>query len=590
VAASPRPDVVELSQAIEPRRCVNRRAGGGLLLAEGWTLAAAVALVSVALVIFWVGHGMTFMQDEWSFIYSRFGGTAEAYLGPHNEHLVLVPAALYKALFATVGIEPYWPYRLMVVTAHIGCVVLLFLVARRSVGRRGAALVVLPFLFFGAAWQVVLWPFNVQWALSVAAFLGLLLLLEHRDTLAEVACAVLLAIAIASSSLGLAIAAGVAVEVLWHPDRWRRIWIPAAPVALYGLWFLQYNRHPAYQGPRNFPPSPGYVFDAAAGAVGALLGVSIGNRVPRVFVLGVDLLTAGAMLIVVWLGFIRRRLTARLAMLLAASMTNWVALAITRSFVDPWESRYLYGGAFMVALIGLELARDRNVGRRLGAVLTAVACTACVLNLGWLIRNAEPRREDATRQAAVLTALELSRGIVDDFFRPRPEPPTEVLVAGSYFNATEAFGESPAMSAGQLADGPEYARAAADQALLRAARPQLIPYVGEARQFINSATRSASPPDRATSQGQRCSTAEPRGREPVRVESTLPPTGLILRTEPPGQGEVRLRRFAAAFPAEAVGAVGPQPLFLSAPLGKSPAPWHVEISSTGRVAACRLPI
>jgi hypothetical protein len=31
----------------------------------------------------------------------------------------------------------------------------------------------------------------------------------------------------------------------WHPDRWRRIWIPAEPVALYGLWF------PSVQAPRR---------------------------------------------------------------------------------------------------------------------------------------------------------------------------------------------------------------------------------------------------------------------------------------------------------------------------------------------------
>jgi hypothetical protein len=201
-------------------------------------LLAAVGVVAAGVVILWVGHGLTFLQDEWSFVFFRFGGGADAFLEPHNEHPVLIPAALYKALFATVGLEPYWPYRLLVIGAHLACLVLLYFVARRSVGRLGATLVVLPFLFFGAAWEVVLWPFNVQWALSVGAFLALLLLLDRRDTIAEVVCAVLLLIAIASSSLGLAIAAGVLVEVLWRPDRWRRIWIPVVPLALYGLWFL----------------------------------------------------------------------------------------------------------------------------------------------------------------------------------------------------------------------------------------------------------------------------------------------------------------------------------------------------------------
>jgi hypothetical protein len=547
------------------------------------SLAAPAGLLLVALVIFWAGHGLSFLQDDWNFVYARYGGSADVYLQPHNEHLVLVPAALYKVLFATVGIDQYWPYRLMVIAVHLVWVVLLFILARRSVGGRVAALVVLPFLFFGAAWEVVLWPFNVQWALSVAAFLGILLVLDRRDTASEVASAILLAVALASSSLGVAIAAGVVVEVVWHRDRWRRLWIPAAPIALYGLWFFEYNRHPNYQGPRDFPPNPRNVFDAAAGAIGGLVGASIANRIPRLLAIAVDLLTAAATLLLVWLVVIRRHISARLAMLLIVAMTFWVALAITRSFADTAQSRYVYGGAFLVALIGLELARDRSLGRRAGAVLTAGACVACALNLAWLIRNAEPRREEVTRQAAVLTALELTRGAVDPFFRPRPEPPTEILVAGRYFNAIDAFGQSPAMSVQELAESPGYARAEADRVLLRAARSRLIPYVGERKRFIDSVARSSSP----QSLGPRCSVATPRAGKPLRIDSTLPRSGLVIRAGSSGRAEVRLRRFADAFSETAVGTVGPQPRFLTMPLGRASTPWRVQISSPGRVKTCQ---
>jgi hypothetical protein len=552
-------------------------------LGQRSVLVAVVGLAAAGLVIFSAGHGLTFLQDEWSFVFFRCGGGAGAFLEPHNEHLVVIPAALYKALFATVGLEPYWPYRLLVIVAHLMCVVLLYLVARRSVGRLGATLVLLPFVFFGAAWEVVLWPFNVQWALSVGAFLGLLLLLDRRDTLSEIACAVLLAIAIASSSLGLTVAAGVLVEVLGRPDRWRRIWIPVVPVALYGLWFL--TDSPNHRGPRDFPPSPAYVFDAAAGAVGALLGVSIANRVPRVLVASVEVLTAAGMVLVVWLGMVRRRLSARLAMLLAVALTNWVALAITRSFLDPWQSRYVYGGAFLVALIGLELARERSLGRRAGALVAAAACVACLLNLGWLIRNADTRREHATRQAAVLSALELRRGTVDGSFRPRPEPPTEVLVSGLYFRAVDAFGESPAFDAEELAAAPEYARAAADRTLLRAVRPRLIPYVGDAKRFIDSAARRAP----GAGSGQRCSAAAPRGSKPARLEATLPRVGLIIRSQPPGAAEVRVRRFASTFPAQGLRVVGGEPRYLSLPGDPSTRPWRVEVTSSGRTTTCRPP-
>ena len=246
----------------------------------------------------------------------------------------------------------------------------------------------------------------MQWCGSIAALLGLLLLLERRDKHSEVACSLLVVLALASSSLGVPIAAGVIVAVLWDPDRWRRVWIPAAPLALYGLWFLAYNLHPNYQGPRKFPPSARYVFDAAAGAVGGLLGLPLGlettGRLHRWFVGTVDLITAVGATALVWLVAVRRRVSARLAMLLVTLLLNWVLLAITRSFASPYSSRYIYAGVFLIVLVALELARGASIGRRALPVLAVVACAAGTLNLVWLLHDAGPasRGRDAPRGPA----------------------------------------------------------------------------------------------------------------------------------------------------------------------------------------------
>jgi hypothetical protein len=542
---------------------------------------ALVGLAFVALVILWAGRDITFLEDDWFFIDTRLGGTLDTYLQPHNEHLLLVPVALYKALFVTVGISHYWPYRVMVIVAHLACVVLLFLVARRSIGSRPALFVPLPFLFIGPAWHVVLFPFNVQWCLSIAALLGLLLLLERRDTRSEIACSLLVVVALASSSLGVPIAAGVIVAVLWHPDRWRRAWIPAGPLALYGVWFLAYNLHPNYQGPRQFPPSARYVFDAAAGAMGGLLGLPTGGetsgRLHRWFVVTVDLLTAVGALVLVWLVAIRRRVSARLAMLLVTLLSNWVLLAITRSFVSPSSSRYIYGGAFLIVLVALELARGAPIGRRAVPVLAVVACAAGALNLVWLLHDAGPRRKDAIQLAAQLGAVEVSRDFVSPSFPPRFWPALPPILAARYFHAIDTLHGSPGSSPREIAASPEYARVAADEVLLRAARVGLTPYVGPTPRFAHREVAGDRRLDRAAG----CVSVAPNGPGPSGVELTLPTEGMVIGTGPGVDAEARLRRFADTFPKAPVGTVGRLPQLLSVPRGRASTPWQVQIRPRG---------
>ena len=73
------------------------------------------------------------------------------------------------------------------------------------------------------AWQNILWPFQVGWLLSLAAGLGALLALDRGDRRGEAAACALVALSLASSGIGVAIAAGVLVDVLWR--RPRAAWI-----------------------------------------------------------------------------------------------------------------------------------------------------------------------------------------------------------------------------------------------------------------------------------------------------------------------------------------------------------------------------
>ncbi len=143
---------------------------------------------------------------------------------------------VFKALFSTVGIDSYVPYRVAGLAIHCGVAVLLFAYARRRAGDVLALAAAATVLFLGTAWQDVLWPFQIGFLGSLAAWIGALLALDREDRRGDVAAAVLLALALSSSSLGIPLLLAFALEVLGRPDRRARWWVIAAPAVLYGAW------------------------------------------------------------------------------------------------------------------------------------------------------------------------------------------------------------------------------------------------------------------------------------------------------------------------------------------------------------------
>ena len=192
---------------------------------------------------------------------------------PHNEHLLLLPVAVFKALFATVGLGHYWPYRLAVVVVHLVCVALMFVIVDAAAARPCAAVVAAPILLLGSSSEVLLFPIDLGFAGSMAAGLGALLALDARSRRADLVACLLLIVALASSGLGLPILLGVLVEVLWDGDRLRRIWVAVVPASLYGVWYLAYNLHPNRQGPLEYADAPVFALRVAGAAVAGLLGV-----------------------------------------------------------------------------------------------------------------------------------------------------------------------------------------------------------------------------------------------------------------------------------------------------------------------------
>lgn len=194
-------------------------------------------------------------------------------------HLSIIPVGIYQVFFRVFGIEDYTPYRVLIAGLHIAAVTLAFVYLRRRVSAPVALVGATVLLFFGAAWQDLLWAFQIGFVLSVAAGVGAFLLLEANRAGSDRLAAVCALVALGSSSIGLPLAVGLAVELALRRD-WRRWWIVGGPVLLYGAWYAGFGESLGTVRDR-FPNAgdPGpvdvvrYAVETAGSTVGAMTGV-----------------------------------------------------------------------------------------------------------------------------------------------------------------------------------------------------------------------------------------------------------------------------------------------------------------------------
>jgi len=444
---------------------------------DGYSFIALGALLVVAAAFLWhETRGTTLWFDEWQWALYRRENDVGTFLEPHNEHLSLVPLAIYRLLFATAGLTDYAPYRALVIGGHLACVVLVFVYARRRVGSLAALLPAVVLLFLGPGWQNILWPFQIGWLISLGAGIGALLMLDRADRLGDAAACALLALSIASSGLGIPIAAGVAVELLWARRGLRSAWIVGAPLAAYALWWLVYQESEFIR--HNLVVAPGFAADSAAATLSALVGLTGPTLDEQGETLGwgrpLAVLAAG---ILIWRVAALGPVPARALALLVILLSFWLLTGLRRAGIStPEEGRYLYVGALFVLLLAVELTRGVAPPRWAAALLACVAALAVLANLGDLRDGGRFLRSQAPAARADLGALELARPLLEPGFVASGFPgyPLIILRAGPYFAAAASWG-SPAASAAELASAPEGARLVADGELTRIHEVALAP-------------------------------------------------------------------------------------------------------------------
>jgi hypothetical protein len=530
-------------------------------------LLAAGLAVSAVLIFVWQSK-LTFAFDDWDFLLGRLGRSADAFLAPHHEHISIAPVAIYKTLLSTFGLSSPRPFQVVSLCLFLTVLVLVFVYLRRRVGGWLALAGVLPLLFFGPAWDNVLWSFQLGFTGSLAAGVGALLALDREDEPRDLAACALLTVGMTFSSLWLPFAIGAAVHVLTGTERLRRAYVFAVPAVLWALWWLGWG-HDAESAVsfNNLATIPEYVLEGLASSLNSLVGLrGLGDRVgaveldwARVLLVGIAALAAIRLL---RMGRVPRGVWVPTAIMLAF----WVFSAVNaNAFRHPTIHRYQLIGAVLLLLVAAEVWRGARPSRAVVGGALVVAIAASVSNLVLLRDEWQTFRSFGERERGQLAAVEVGRDSIPPSFALTQQVADAGIFGnvGLYLEVADAYG-SPAYPADQLATAPEAARAAADRTFAAGYGLAFEPLARPPTECLRSP-----------------------GNEGVPRLLTLPAGGVALELGR-GGGRARLRRYASEeFPVE-LGAVPAGSSRLAIPADGSAEPWELELVADGPVSVCRL--
>ncbi len=547
------------------------------------TLGALLILAGAWLM--YESRGTTLWFDDWIWALEYRDNSLDGLIGPHNGHPTLVPVLVYRLLFATVGIDQSAPYRAVGIAGHLLVVAVLFVYTLRRAGAGLALLAAVLILFFGPGWQNIVWGLQIGWLTSVAGGLGALMMLDRRDRTGDVAACALILVTIAASGPGIAIAAGLVVEVVLTRGL-RRSWIALAPFGVFAVWWLAYQDSGAVRHAVTL--APGFVADSASATLSALAGLSGPLITEESASLGWGRpLAVAAVALILWRLWRVERVPTRVLTLLAVLGAFWFLTALQRAGIGPAESsRYVYVSAVFTVALAVELVRGLVITRRAWLVIGAAAALITVANAGDMRSGAGFLRDQGLLTRAGLTVLEIAEPVArpDEPAEGIPGYPLVVVPVGRYFEMARDLG-TPAASVEELAGAPESVRLRADEELAAIHEVTLQPSEAAGSGTAPPTVDSVAGGD-VTERGG-CVEFAPAAAGPAdpppTVDLTVPPGGLLVT----GAATVAVRRFAGGFPEDPIGRVAPGGSgLLAIRADRAPQPWHARVMPQARMTAC----
>jgi hypothetical protein len=552
-----------------------------------WIL--AIVLSAAAALILWAGREVAVIGDMWPWVFGVVHPSAETFVRAYNGHLLATTWGLYYGLLATFGLPEYWVYRVVALLFHLAVVVLVYLLARRRVGPWGALLPAAAIAFLGTGSDVFLSGLNVGIAAATVACLAALAVLDRHTRGSDIMACGLLIVGLASFTSAVAWTAGVYAEVLWQRDRWRRIWVALVPTVLYVTWWGIWGG--SGSGDLDQAGSlfeiAGHTLEVAAGSVAGVAGIQLASptlqeHFPWLNSLAQVVIAIGFVAFV-WLLIRRRYVSPRMANLVASALVLWLLVALGRgAHEDLTANRYVYMGAVIVILIGVELATGLRLRGALAWAAVLAVATTVVLNVAWMVIWGNHLRRESTTARAELAALD----IVGDRARPDFHPSHEFRIryvnARRYFSAVHEFGGSPAMTTADLRAASAANREAADRVLVRGFPLHLVQ--GASRQQGPVPTVEDSRAARINTTGS-CLWLTPKDDRATVEIVPRSAAGVVLETSSGARAAVRARRFGEGFEVR-IGALEGGPATIATPLGHAPDRWDLQVVAHAATRIC----
>jgi hypothetical protein len=389
-------------------------------------------------------HTYSFYFDEWTFILTAPDWTWSTYLQPHNEHPVMLLRLIYAAILSTVGLRSYLPYMAVLLALHAASAVLLFELVRRRAGDLIAIACAALFLVLGAAWENLLWAFQIGFVGSVACGLGMLLAIAGPSTRRRlVTAALLLAGSLMFSGIGVCFVVAASVQLALTPARRRELLWFAPVIAAFGAWYLAFGHNGT---PPNPPPTAANIALLPQYAAWGL-GQSAAGLIGEGGTWGPPALVAAALAI--GASWWRRRPDPFALGVLAALLTVYVITGIGRAqlgYQQAGAGRYVYEGAVFWLILLADAARGLPWRGTWRPALAACLFLACFSSAVLLFSFAAAKGVQMQREVADLQALTAERSdpcmnpgaSVDTFVMPQVDKPAV------YYRATDRYGDPTA--------------------------------------------------------------------------------------------------------------------------------------------------
>ncbi len=483
-----------------------------------WFALCVLAIFRFAL----VSNDRTFQYDEWNFVLNRWQFNPDTFLQPHNSHFSIFPATIFWILLQIAGLNHYGVYQLAGYFAHIFVASVLAILVAKKLGKIAAIALGVSILFLGAGVENILWPFQIGAMLSLVGYLMAIYFLDSSLPKRNILVLLALLLSIGSAGFGIAAIVAITIEMVIAKQLLKSWWLPVVPTVVWLTWYLKYGESDAQT--ENLLVSLRYINESFAASLSEFFNLSLGwGFIFEVFFI----------LIILYLVFVKRLFTPRLAGLCVLLFVNWFFTAFSRAqYWAPQSSRYLYFSIPIIILVCVELSRSFP---RPQLNVAVIIISIWSITAGWaqFESHASWLRDWSSDVRAELSVLESRRQFVDRDYQPDPIRAPDI-VTNKYFAALRALKSSPALDVAKLRTSSATTRTEVDRVLLETD----VLTITQPKESASFCKTGVSASDFLTLPGTSTAIASPDGDIEIGFRNFGDAPSSVLKTLIPGGSQV----------------------------------------------------